>query len=430
MSPLSPSSKASSRPPLRVGLVGVTGYGLAYYEGLTKLVESGLVEWGAATIINRAEATEQLAFFEATGVPVYDDYRAMLEAEGERLDWVCVPTAIGWHTRMTVDSLRRGIPVLVEKPIAPTLQDVDAIQAAERESGLLVAVGFQHSYIRGTWEIKRRLLAGEIGEIRRMDSIGLWPRPESYYTRNDWSGRIHDGQFWVLDSPLQNALSHVVNLILFFGGSTLEGRADLREVAAELYRAKPIQSYDTVRTEVTLDSGVRAAVVLSHSSAHRIDPEIRIVGSKGTFTWRFSGAHTFKVGDRIETLRTRGHIPMRDFMFENIVRRIQGDPSGRICTTELAKGEVKWVNAVQDATAIHDIPAVYRRHLVEESGEVFDFVENLDYYAVRAYHERCWFSDLNAPWAVAPGRLDTTAYTRFEARHIPAPVPPVESSAR
>jgi predicted dehydrogenase len=427
---LSSLNQDPARAPLRVGLVGVTGYGLAYFEGLTKLVQEGLVRWGAVTIINRDQAREQVAYFESHGIPIYDDYREMLDREGDRLDWMCIPTAIGWHTRMTVDSLRRGIPVLVEKPLAPTLQDVAAIQQAERESGLVVAVGFQHSYVRGTWEIKRRLLEGEIGEIRRMDSVGLWPRPESYYARNDWSGRLHDGNFWVLDSPLQNALSHVVNLILFFGGSTMEGRADVVEVEAELYRAKPIQSYDTVRTEVRLDSGVRAGVVLSHSTMNKIDPEIRIVGSKGTFTWRFGGAHTFKIGHAVETLRTRGHVPMREYMFENVARLIRGDTSIRICTTELAKGEVKWVNAVQDAAPIHDIPELYRRRLVEENGGVFDLVENLDYYGLRAFHERCSFADLNAPWAVAPGRLEAANYTRFEARHIPAPVPSVEASVR
>ena len=430
MSNHTPTPRPRSKSPLRVGLVGVTGYGLAYFEALCKLAAEGIVQWGAVTIINQAQAVEQVAWLRAQGVPIYDDYRAMLEAEGDRLDWMCIPTAIGWHTRMTVDSLRRGIPVLVEKPLAPTLQEVEAIQEAERASGLVVAVGFQHSYLRGTWEIKRRLLDGEIGEIVRMDSIGLWPRPRSYYERNEWSGRVHDGEFWVLDSPLQNALSHVVNLVLFFGGADMASRADPAVVEAELYRAKPIQNYDTVRTAVELNTGVEAAIVLSHSSLNKIDPEIRIVGTKGSLTWRFCGAHTFQVGDRVETLRTRGQVPTREYMFENIARLIQGDTSARTCTTELAKGEVKWVNAVQDATPVHDVPASCRRQIVEEGGEVFDFVEDLDYYAMRAFQERRWFHELEVPWAVPPGRLETSHYTRFEGGKIDGVVPPVAPTLR
>ena len=423
------SNSAHDRPPpLRVGLIGVTGYALAYYEGLTKLVDAGLVEWGAVTIINRDETPDQVAFFESAGVPIFEDYREMLAACSGDLDWVCVPTAIGWHTRMTVESLRRGIPVLVEKPLAPTLQDVEAIQAAERASGLTVAVGFQHCYLRGTWEIKRRLVAGDIGTIQRIDGIGLWPRDENYYARNNWAGRLHDGDSWVLDSPLQNALSHVINLILFFAGPTIDVRADLAELEVELYRSKPIQGYDTVRTEVTFDTGVQAGVVLSHSTMQTIDPEIRIVGSKGVLTWRFGGAHTFQVGEKVETLRTRGHVPMREHMFENVVRRIQGDRTVKICTTEMAKGGVKWVNAIHDAAPIHDIPERFRRTLESEKGDVFHFVEKLEYYALRAYHERCSFADLNVPWAVPSVRMDLRNYARFEARYIPSPIPSVAPS--
>ncbi|MFO7725687.1 MAG: Gfo/Idh/MocA family oxidoreductase [Oceanipulchritudo sp.] len=414
--------------PLRVGLIGVTGYAYAYVEELTKLVDAGLVKWGAVTIINREAAPEQVAFFEAAGVPIYGDYREMLEAEGHLLDWLCIPTAIDWHTRMTIDALKRGLPVLLEKPLAPTLQDVERIQAAEKASGLLVAIGYQHNYARTTWEIKQRLLDGLIGKIERIDSLCLWPRGRSYYDRNNWSGRLYLDDSWVLDSPLHNAISHVVNLILFLTGPSLEKRADLLQVEAELYRAKPIQSYDTVRTEAILDNGARAAVVLSHSSETHLDPEIRITGSRGVLVWRFSGPHTFEIEGKKMSIPGEDQIAIREQMFNNIVHAIRGDSSRRICSTEQARGEVKWVNAVQDATTIHDIPKAFcRTH--EDGGDIFDVVEGLDAFAEKAYAEGSWFSDLNAPWARPPGSLDLAGYTSFQARTIPSvvshPGPPV-----
>lgn len=415
----------SRQGPLRVGLIGVTGYALAYFEELTKLVRAGTVKWGAVTIINRDAAPEQVAFFESEGIPIYDDYRAMLERESGRLDWVCVPTAIGWHTRMTVDALRLGIPVLLEKPIAPTLQDVEIIQTAERESGRLVAIGYQHHYSDTTREIKQRLLDGEIGEIRSIDSICLWPRGHSYYNRNDWGGRQYVGDSWVLDSPLHNAISHVVNLILFFSGSTLEARADLLEVEAELYRAKPIQSYDTIRSMASLDTGIRAGVVLSHSSSRIVHPEIRITGTRGRFIWRFDASHRFETEDGTRELKPENQIDVRGQMFRNVVRRINGDPTARICSTEQARGEVKWVNAVQDAVGIEDIPERFRCRFTDSKGDVFDCVENLDQWALEAYETGCWFGDLGVPWAVERGKLDLREYRCFQARTIPAPAPSV-----
>lgn len=414
------NNKAREGDPLRVGLIGVTGYAFAYFEELTKLVDKDLVAWGAVTIINPGEASSQVDFFNSMGVPIYDDYRVMLEQEGGKLDWLCVPTAISWHTQMALDSLRRGIPLLLEKPMASTLQEVKLIQDAEKESGQKVAIGFQYYYCPKTIEIKQRLLSGAIGKIERMDCLCLWPRDNGYYHRNDWAGSVHDGHGWVLDSPLHNALSHLISLILYFAGSSLDARADLLDVTAELYRAKDIQNYDTIRCETQLNTGITAAVVLSHSSVNRIDPEIRMQGDKGTFVWRFSGSHTLETSDGVENLEAECPLEVRACMFDKVVRLLRGDASVNVCTTELAKGEVKWVNAVQDAAPVRDIPAEFRQQLMGAQGEVFDTIKNLDDIVVRAYEARCFFKALNVPWAVEPSRLDLSGYCGFEARHVSA----------
>ncbi len=416
--------------PLRVGLIGVTGYALAYFEELSELVRRGLVEWGAVTIINREESAEQLEILQREKVPVYSNYQDMIESEAGRLDWVCVPTAIGWHARMTVDCLARGLPVLLEKPVAPTLQDVAAIQAAENESGLPVAIGYQHSYSRSTWEIKELLMEGTIGRISRVDCIGLWPRGHSYYSRNYWSGRVHAGEFWVLDSPFHNALAHLANLMLFLAGTSLGGRADPVRVMAELYRSKPIQNFDTIWTRATLDSGAEANVILSHSSLDTIDPEIRLTGSKGVMIWRFNGGHTLDAGGNVRTFPVEEQVPVRTNMFNSVVRLLQGDTSVRYCSTEQAKGEVKWINAAQDCIRVHDVPDDFRRQFVDQSGEAFDIIENFEVFATRAYRDGCSFHEAGAPWAVEPGTIETSDYNEFRADMIEAPFPPLEASVQ
>jgi predicted dehydrogenase len=305
--------------------------------------------------------------------------------------------------------------------MVPTLQEVDAIQKGELESGQVVAIGYQYNYSPRTAEIKKRLLAGEIGEIERIDCIALWPRDFGYYHRNNWAGCLHDGNGWVLDSPLHNALSHLVNLILFFAGKEPEASADLYSVKAELYRAKRIQNYDTVRTEAMLDNDVPAAIVLSHSSCGRLDPEIHIQGSRGKLVWRFGGTHSIETAEGVEYLVPESPLEVRACMFENVVRRIQGDASVLVCTTELARGEVKWINAVQDAVAVREVPSQYRRQITSERGEIFDVIEDLDYYAIRVFKERCWFSDLGAPWADEPGSLDLEGYSSFKGHFVTIP---------
>ena len=408
----------------RIGLIGVTGYGASYVESLTKLVEEGRIQWAAVTIINPEEAKAQMDYFEKLGVPIYSDYLEMLDVEEPNLDLVCIPTGIGWHSQMTVACLLRGLQVLVEKPLAPTLQDVEAIQAVEEETSIKVGVGFQHLYPDETWEIKKRLLDGEIGKLQRVDCIALWPRALSYYNRNDWSGHLHNGDGWILDSPLHNALSHLINMILFWSGETLDSRADLLSVSAELYRSKPILSFDTLRTVAALSSDVEAAVVLSHSSLNSIDPEIVITGSKGSFTWRFCGSHSFDVDGNRSEISSPDQVSIREIMFHAMTDKVQGKPA-RLCTTEMAKGVCKWVNAVHDAGAIMDVPDAFCARIVGRDGETYDTIKDLEYQAMRSFRECLSFFEAGAAWAGQASTLDVSNYEHFEGRFYPQPRPPI-----
>ncbi len=412
---LDPTFHARRKLPLRFGLIGVTGYGLAHYTNLNELVDMGIAEWAGATVINPDEAPEQMAFFKQQGIPVYPAYEQMLAAE--KMDWVCIPTGIGWHTQMTVDCLKVGLPVLVEKPLAPTLQDVRIIQQAEEKYKHPVCVGFQYLYQEDVWNIKECILNGTIGEVEQVDCIGLWPRPQSYYQRNNWAGKLHDGYSWILDSPIHNALSHIINLILFWCGPELGKSADLHKVSAELYRFKPIESYDTVRTEAQFDTGLKAAVILSHSSRNSIEPEIRITGSKGVVRWRFQNKTMITVDGKTEYLETQDLLNLRSVMFKAVAEFIVGKPA-RICTAEMAKGTVKWINAIQDVAPICEPDSKYQLSLLDENEDIFVSVEDLEYFALKSFTERKSFLEVGAPWAVSAREEDVSGYTDFKAKWV------------
>lgn len=402
-------------PPFKVGLIGVTGYGYDYFKCLSELVRQGRIEWGAVTIINPDEAKDQVKAFQDLGVPIYADYRQMLEKERRALDWVCIPTGIGCHKSMAIDCLKLGLQTLVEKPLAPVLQEIEAIQKAERDAEIVASVGFQHTYVEDTWTIKKRLLEGAIGKIQRVDCLGLWPRSQDYYERNEWAGQLSVGGSWILDSPFHNGLSHLVNLILFWLGDTMDSRANLERVSAEVYRVKSIESYDTVRTVATTESGVEAAVMVSHGSLHNIDPEIRVTGEKGRFLWRYSGAHSLETDHGTEDIVSPNPIKIRERMFDAIVDRLCGD-SAPNCSTELAKGVCKWANAIHDICPIEDIPSQFRVKMVSENGEIFEAIDNLEYFALKAHNEGTSLKDAGAPWANEPATRTVSDYDAFEGK--------------
>ena len=77
----------------------------------------------------------------ATGATAYTDWEAMFEAEPLDGVFVCTPPAV--HLGPARAAFERGVPVYLEKPLARSLDDGEAIVAAWRESGVLCAVGYQ-----------------------------------------------------------------------------------------------------------------------------------------------------------------------------------------------------------------------------------------------------------------------------------------------
>ena len=76
------------------------------------------------------------------GIPIYASLRQMLAQAREGIDVVCLPLGIALHPPMTIAALEAGCHVVVEKPAAGSVQDVDAMLATRDRSGRLCAVGF------------------------------------------------------------------------------------------------------------------------------------------------------------------------------------------------------------------------------------------------------------------------------------------------
>ena len=62
-------------------------------------------------------------------------------------DVLTVPLGIHMHVPVSIDAMRAGLNVYCEKPVAATVQEVDALIAAKNETGRSVAIGYQHIYL-------------------------------------------------------------------------------------------------------------------------------------------------------------------------------------------------------------------------------------------------------------------------------------------
>lgn len=152
---------------LKFGIIGTGWISESHVESLKQMADVEIVA-GADLIPGKAEK-----FFAKYGLPnvrCYADHKAMLEAE--ELDAVCVCTYNSAHMECTVDSLKKGINVLLEKPMCITIEEATEIVKAEKQSGKLLSIGFQPRMDENMKMIKEIVQSGELGKIYYIQTGG------------------------------------------------------------------------------------------------------------------------------------------------------------------------------------------------------------------------------------------------------------------
>lgn len=399
--------------PPRLALVGIGGYGRVHLAHLRELQRRGELVLAAAVAFPAAEADAEAAALRAEGCVVLGRLEELLAARGPlALDLAIVCTPIHCHARMTIALLRAGLDVLVEKPLAATAADAAAIAAVARETGRRVAVGFQYLHAPEIGALKRRLLAGEIGALRRLVVQAAWPRSHAYYGRNDWAGRLRLQGEWVLDSPVSNAMSHFLMIMFFLAGDEAAVAAP-RRVWGELYRAQPIESFDTAVLGFETAAGVRLDFYGTHSSAEVGRPGLRIEGATGWAEWvPDSHARVRGPGGAWEQ-RAAPEAATRERMLREVLAWRRGE-AAFVCTPALAAAHVRCVEELHHSAPIHSIPPSARR-TQERDGQRFTYVPGLQESLAEAARRGTGLGEVGVPWAVVAAAAGPTIEARPSA---------------
>ena len=310
---------------IKVGLIGISGYSSVHFANLEPLVKKGIVELLGVVVINPEQVPEQLKKLAEMGVKVYPSTDAMYAELSGKLDLVCIPTGIALHSRMTVEALKNGANVLVEKPAAGSVEDVKKMMAAEAgANGKFVAIGFQHMYAREVQFIKQYLISGKLGKVKQIICSGIWPRNDAYYARNNWAGKLYaaDGTA-ILDSPINNAFAHYLNMELFYAGERFEKSAHVVSVEGNLYRARDIETFDTCAVRFTTDSGIKIVTLLTHAGATNVNPQIEVECENGKAVWNSSDWKIISAEGKV--LHSGASEAPQPEMFMDIMNRINGN---------------------------------------------------------------------------------------------------------
>ena len=142
-----------------------------------------------AVVVVDADAGRARTVAERFGVPAFStDYREVLD----RVDAAVIALPNSLHAPVAIDLLRRGIHVLVEKPMALTVRECDEMIAAAEASGAVLAVGLDFRFFDSTRWVKEVLEEGFLGEPRGFDLrqgvIPRWPFATDFLLRKETAG--------------------------------------------------------------------------------------------------------------------------------------------------------------------------------------------------------------------------------------------------
>ncbi len=191
------------------------------------------------------------AFAEARGIPWFADHGAMLDAV--RPDGAVVATPNASHAPVALDCIARGVAVLVEKPIAETVEAARRIADAARETGVPVLVGHHRRHNPVIRAAKAAIGAGRIGRPTSATVTATFLKPDSYF---DVAWRREDG-----GGPILINLIHEIDLLRFLFGEI----ESLQAVRSNAVRGFAVE--DTAAVLLQLRNGALATVSLSDATA-------------------------------------------------------------------------------------------------------------------------------------------------------------------
>ncbi|HDO51363.1 MAG TPA: Gfo/Idh/MocA family oxidoreductase [Rhizobiales bacterium] len=237
----------------------------------SEIFASGQLPGGRISAVCDLKGDRAGKLAERHGVAAYTDFHQMMEKEAKAVDVVCVLTESGHHAGHGVELAAYGKHLVVEKPMALTLDGADAMIAACDAAGIKLFVVKQNRYNLPIQKLREALEAGRFGKLVMGTTRVRWCRHQAYYDQDPWRGT------WALDGGVfANQASHHVDLVQWCLGQPVSvfarGRTALADIEAE----------DTGAAIITFANG--AIGIIEATTATRpkdLEGSLSIMGEKG-----------------------------------------------------------------------------------------------------------------------------------------------------
>lgn len=248
----------------------------------TIIVGTGLIARFHAQAVNASEKLQLAGFVGRTrektvrlaeefGGEAWDSLDEAFSSSGAGM--AIVATASGAHDEAVAAAARHRVPVLVEKPIAITVERANAMIDACRQTGTPLGCIFQTRWSEEFRRAREKVESGELGRITYGAVRIPWWRNDEYYTGSSWHGK------WDMDGggALINQSIHMVDWLV----ALMPPVADVKAFAATL--AHPMEAEDTVSAAIRFDGGALGSIYATTASFPGRGKALEITGTRGTF---------------------------------------------------------------------------------------------------------------------------------------------------
>ena len=207
---------------------------------------------------------------EQFSIPFYTDMHQMMKSE--KVDVVVVLTESGNHAHHVIELTKYGKHIVVEKPMALTLDDADAMIKACDKAGIKLFVVKQNRFNIPVVKLREALEQGRFGKLVLGTVRVRWCRPQEYYDQASWRGT------WSMDGGvLTNQASHHVDLLEWMLG-------DVDSVFAKSSTAlAKIEAEDTAVVTLKFRNGALGIIEATTATRPKdLEGSISVLGDGGT----------------------------------------------------------------------------------------------------------------------------------------------------
>jgi UDP-N-acetyl-2-amino-2-deoxyglucuronate dehydrogenase len=251
----------------------------------------GLRQIKGAELVAACDLVEQKArkIGEQFSVPYFTDMHQMMQ--NENIDVVVVLTESGNHAKNVVELARYGKHMVVEKPMALTLDDADAMINACDKSGTKLFVVKQNRFNVPVVKLREALEQGRFGKLVLGTVRVRWCRPQDYYDQAFWRGT------WAMDGGvLTNQASHHIDMLEWMMG-------DVESVFAKGAKALAnIEAEDTAVVTLKFRNGALGVIEATTATRPKdLEGSISVLGEGGTVEIAGFAVNEMKTWNFVET---------------------------------------------------------------------------------------------------------------------------------